>query len=216
MHAVLLLSATHLTYLRPTLPIYERAAMHHLNQALCAFRRALSEPMTTNNADAWIATSTLLVHHAWASNEWFLHPPASVRPGLGLDLRLDPLFSLSEGLHRIFMNAANIIRCDQSIFAEATRHRPRNSIIQATEGSEDDASETMIAYFEEAYERRHSPLDQPSDSSQEVVSSLPPNDCGCFYKLYDLQLPEDTRGHRNVEDKNDAGVVGFSISLNLP
>jgi len=84
MHAVLLTSATHLSYLRPDISIYKRASMLHLNQTLSAFRQALSESMTAQNADAFLATSILLVHHAWTNVDGFLFHQTSV------DLGLDP------------------------------------------------------------------------------------------------------------------------------
>ena len=67
MHAILLISATHLSYLLPNESTYHRASALHLSQTLHLFRHALSQPVTQHNADALMATSLLLVHHAWAT-----------------------------------------------------------------------------------------------------------------------------------------------------
>ncbi len=48
----------------------------HLAETLRLFQKALAQPITTRNADALIATSALLVHHAWATTDTF-HPPSA-------------------------------------------------------------------------------------------------------------------------------------------
>jgi hypothetical protein len=91
--------------------------------------------MTARNADALVATSTLLVHHAWATPDTFLHPPLqppncddqpAAVGGSRLDLSLDPLFHLAQGLRQIFLIAGNLNASNDSIFGPAIHHKQCN------------------------------------------------------------------------------------------
>jgi hypothetical protein len=172
MHAVLLISATHLSYLLPNDPTYHRASALHLSQTLRLFRRALSQPITPHNADAFMATSTLLVHHAWANIDDIQTSTASdhsadqnepsVTPSCQthLDLSLDPLFSLSEGLRHVFMTAMDLIAVNKSIFTPSAVHRPRNSLVRATARIWPKAPGELEAFFLRCCERMR--LSSPS------------------------------------------------------
>jgi hypothetical protein len=144
MHAILLISATHLSYLLPNEPTYHRASVLHLSQTLRLFRHAISQPLTQHNADALMATSLLLVHHAWATIDNIQTSTASGhstdqnQPSVAsshqaqLDLSLDPLFSHSGGARQVFMAAIDLIAANKSIFTPFAAHRPRKSLIRAT------------------------------------------------------------------------------------
>ncbi|OQV08501.1 Fungal Zn2-Cys6 binuclear cluster domain-containing protein [Cladophialophora immunda] len=108
MHAVLLIAAKHLCFL---------------------------SLVTASNVDALIATSTLLVHYAWATDEGVIQAQDTSRAAISdlrLNLNMDPLFSLSQGLRTLFMKANHFIERGESIFATSARYRPRESLEQAT------------------------------------------------------------------------------------
>jgi hypothetical protein len=144
MHAILLISATHLSYLLPNESTYHRASALHLSQTLRLFRHAISQPLTQHNADALMATSLLLVHHAWATIDNIQTPTASDQstdqnqPSVAssyqtqLDLSSDPLFSHSGGARQVFMAAIDLIAANKSIFTPSAVHRPRKSLMRAT------------------------------------------------------------------------------------
>lgn len=81
------------------------------------FRKALALRTTHLNADALMATSTILVYYSWATTDGF---PASSSDQLGdqydhapasrLKLALKQLFSLSTGLRRIFTKSSGVIK----------------------------------------------------------------------------------------------------------
>ncbi|KAH8802610.1 hypothetical protein F5884DRAFT_802432 [Xylogone sp. PMI_703] len=145
MQAILLTAATHLAHLQPSCEIYHRASMLHLHQTLRLFRYALTQPTTTANADALMATSSLLVHYAWdrvdglfslanssESSEDGSRPPDDCR----LDLGSDPLFSLAKGLRQVFTNAFHFLGSSNTIFAStlfndsATPRAPRHALTE--------------------------------------------------------------------------------------
>ncbi|RFU35041.1 hypothetical protein B7463_g1300, partial [Scytalidium lignicola] len=140
MQAILLTSATHLSYLDPSSQIYHRAYMLHLHQTLRLFRHALAQPTTVHNADALMATSALLVYYAWDKTDGLFTSSSSSSPlsssssssspqpfkttsestdELHLDLGSDPLFSLARGLRQVFTNAFNFLGTKNTIFTSA-------------------------------------------------------------------------------------------------
>jgi hypothetical protein len=133
MNAVLLISARHLSFLDPDHASYRRAAVLHLAETLHIFRSALDQPMAASNADAFIATSVLLVHHAWALDDDAVietQPSPLHSFNLRLDFARDSLLSLSQGQRSVFLKAQRLIAQDQSIFAAPARYHPRTSLEQ--------------------------------------------------------------------------------------
>lgn len=128
MEAILLMSAAHLSYKVQDKPEYRIASRFHFSTALQLFRHALSSPITVQNADALMATSILLFHHAWADIDLVPDIPSGSDP---LDLAMDPLFSLSNGLREVFMSSGLVLATGLSIFTASTRYRPRESILRA-------------------------------------------------------------------------------------
>jgi hypothetical protein len=165
MHAILLISATHLSYLLPNESTYHRASALHLSQTLRMFRHALSQPVTQHNADALMATSLLLVHHAWAAVDNIQTSTASDhsadqnQPSVAssyqaqLDLSSDPLFSHSGGARRVFMAAIDLIAANKSIFAPSAVHRPRNSLMRATAHAWPSGPGELEEFFSRCYTR---------------------------------------------------------------
>ncbi|KIX99570.1 uncharacterized protein Z520_05146 [Fonsecaea multimorphosa CBS 102226] len=164
MHAVLLIAAKHLCYLSPGDPSYRSASMLHLSETLRLFRRALTQPISAANADAFIATSTLLVHYAWATDEGVASAQdvvsAAPPTDFTLNLSMDPLFSLSQGLRTLFMKSRCFIEKGESIFATSARYRPRESLEQATI-RHSKPSQDLEILISEAYCRHRARLGRP-------------------------------------------------------
>ncbi|KAH8815619.1 hypothetical protein F5884DRAFT_772945 [Xylogone sp. PMI_703] len=141
MQAILLISATHLAYLNPLHSIYQRVSMVHLSKTLSLFRMELSRSITIQNADALIATSVLLVHHAWTSIDILQDLSTDVKPRgsseqtFTLDLSIDPLFSLCDGLRDIFIHSIILINNTSSIFSSSAAYRPRYALLEAIHDS---------------------------------------------------------------------------------
>jgi hypothetical protein len=185
MHAILLIAATHLSFLVPTEQSYHHASVQHLSKTLHLFGLALSQPRTSANADAFMATATILVHHAWATIDAIRCPPASNRSidstattsrRSTLDLSHDPLFTLSDGLNAVFMNAIEFIALNDSIFAASIQHRPRYSILCALRDLP-NCLEELEMFFSECYIRmagNHSPqllLSEGINSSMSIADT---------------------------------------------
>ncbi|OCK83170.1 hypothetical protein K432DRAFT_423561 [Lepidopterella palustris CBS 459.81] len=147
MHAILVVSATHLDYLDPHNPINRKASVFHLSKALQLFRHELSQPLTKDNADPLMATAILLFHHAWANID-FVYPSFSFEnfnpddpSSYSLDLSMDPVFTLASGVRDLFMSAMSYLTSYTSIFSVNTFHRPPNAIIRAAGRSTKAAEE---------------------------------------------------------------------------
>ncbi|RFU26573.1 hypothetical protein B7463_g9761, partial [Scytalidium lignicola] len=175
MQAVLLVSATHLAYLHPSEAIYSQASMVHLSKTLSLFRLALSENITAWNVDALIATSLLLVHHGWASIDTLRNPSADAKPlnsskQAKLDLSLDPLFSLCDGLRDILLHAIIFINTNTTVFAAPAAYRPRNSLLRAVHDN-NILNELEIALSQSIGRIRNSPISPSRVLSSEVLLS---------------------------------------------
>src|SRR5271155_4988274 len=160
MHTILLISATHLCHLQPTNLMYHRTSLLHLSKTLRLFRQALSQPITCHNADALIATAVLLTHHAWADIDPFVPDDKTSSTLSPLDLSLDRLFSLCEGLRKGFMSAAEFLISKRSIFTATAIHCPREAILPAAYESAKTPAE-----FEEFFVCSHSRITASMPSS---------------------------------------------------
>lgn len=154
MHAILLVSATHLSYLDPVNIINYRASVQHLSKTLHLFRHALSQPVTSHNADALMATAILLYHHAWANIELTQSSSSGESDSdVPLDLSMDPIFTLSSGLRGVFLSAWKYLsNPSSSIFAASTLYRPRYSIVKAANKSS-KIPEVFVTLLERYFNR---------------------------------------------------------------
>ena len=159
MHAILLVSATHLSYLDPVNIINYRASVQHLSKTLHLFRHALSQPVTSHNADALMATAILLYHHAWANIELIQSSSSGESDSdVPLDLSIDPIFTLSPGLRELFLGAWKYLSSpNSSVFATPALHRPRYPIIRAANKSS-KMPEEFVALLERYFNRIQDPL----------------------------------------------------------
>ncbi|KIW92578.1 uncharacterized protein Z519_06425 [Cladophialophora bantiana CBS 173.52] len=164
MHAVLLVGAKHLCFLSPGNSMYRSASLLHLSETLRSFRHALTQPISALNADAFMATSTLLVHYAWATHDDAVRvqddAEAVPSPDSTLNLSMDPLFTLSQGLRMVFMNSYHFIWKNESIFAASARHRPRESLERATLGHS-RASQDLEILISKAYCKQRATSGKP-------------------------------------------------------
>lgn len=64
LHAILLITCSHLRYMHPDEPIYRRLEAQHLSHTLEDFRKRLSEPISETNVDILAACGLTLLHHA--------------------------------------------------------------------------------------------------------------------------------------------------------
>jgi hypothetical protein len=94
MHAVLLISASHLYYLQPEVARHAEDEAHHLAHALSGFRAVLSTPPEQQNADVIIACAFILLHYAWAVP----FSSSDVPGNISVDVGSDNLLSFATGL----------------------------------------------------------------------------------------------------------------------
>ena len=159
MHAILLVSATHLSYLDPVNIINYRASVQHLSKTLHLFRHALSQPVTSHNADALMATAMLLYHHAWANIELIQSSSSGESDSdVPLDLSMDPIFTLSSGLRDVFRSAWKYLsNPNSSVFTTSALYHPRYPIIRAANKSS-KMPEEFVALLERYFNRIQDPL----------------------------------------------------------
>lgn len=157
MHAILLISATHLNYLEPTNKIHQKASIVHLGKTLKLFRAALSKPINAQTADAYMATTVLLYHYAWSNVDFMQSPPVAEGSVQGLDLSTDPLFTLSKGVRDVFISSMNYLYSDESIFTSSCQYRPVKRIVNAARNSTKVPAE-FEAFLERYFRRIQDPI----------------------------------------------------------
>lgn len=157
MHAILLVSSTHLAYLEPTNKKHHKASIIHLGRTLELFRSALSQPINANNADAFMATAVLLYHYAWSNIDFMQSLPGAEGSEQGLDLSKDPLFTLSGGVHGVFKNSMGYLCSDDSIFTSSSQHRPIKRITKAAQESTKVPAE-FEAFLARYFQRIQDPI----------------------------------------------------------
>lgn len=139
MHAALLLSANHLSYLSPNNSAYRQASFFHLSKILPRYREEVAKPLSLENADSIIATSMLLLYFVWRNVDTFdMNDPAC--------LIKDQLFAMTTGVRETFLVAAYILTTGQSIFSESTAYSPKYAIMRTAK----QCSKTP-SYFERSF-----------------------------------------------------------------
>ncbi|KAF2805141.1 uncharacterized protein BDZ99DRAFT_574752 [Mytilinidion resinicola] len=169
MHAILLISATHLHSLEPHDPRNYNASVVHLSKTLQLFRKALSGPVTHDNADALMATAILLYHHAWTNLDSFT-PSTPVSdidgqyPKQPLNLSTDPIFTLSAGLKEIFDKAKHLLTRDGSAWLATAHSRAHLPIVEAAR-----RCSKAPEYFEEYLKRYFQGIENPLSSTNAIA-----------------------------------------------
>ena len=121
MHAVLLVSAKHLSYLAPNNSEYHQASLFHLSRLLPRYRAEVSETLSAVNADIVMAASFLLLYFFWSNVDTFdIKDPACFIN--------DQLFAMTPGVRETFISGNFILSSGQSIFSECTAYHPKYGI----------------------------------------------------------------------------------------
>lgn len=121
MHAVLLVSAKHLSYLSPGDSEYQKASLFHLSKVLPRYRGEVANPLSTKNADCAMAASFLLLYFVWSDVD-------TSNVGNEATFTSDQLFTMMPGAREMFISATSLIISGKSIFSECIAHHPREAI----------------------------------------------------------------------------------------
>ncbi|KAI1273828.1 hypothetical protein F5Y07DRAFT_243241 [Xylaria sp. FL0933] len=125
---ILCLAAIHLSILRPQSPRYSNVAVQLLGKSAALFSKKLSCPVTAQNSEALIATSTLMHYISWSYIGF-----VEKREGLPCDggvslltrhLSQDPLLQLSFGVQGILHEAYQVLSGSDSVFLTVGLYSP--------------------------------------------------------------------------------------------
>ena len=124
MHAILAISAKHMSVLRPQDPRYAEAAIVLLNQSIQSFRGTLDTPITKDNCESRLGTSVLINYMTWTELGFLEGQPIMADPKLGgLDMSMDLLFLLGSGIRQVFFSAWPLFQqCDSPCLKIAEYH----------------------------------------------------------------------------------------------
>ncbi|KAH8879223.1 hypothetical protein GQ53DRAFT_672614 [Thozetella sp. PMI_491] len=122
MHAILCVSARHLSILRPDETKWATAASTHLSRTLCLFRDDLSGGFNAMNIDAFMATTVLLHYEMWTNIDF-------VVPGRDMSTSFDPtedwLFKHATGVTSVFLRSIPYVFDKPSPMIPHIKHSPR-------------------------------------------------------------------------------------------
>lgn len=162
MHALLLVSSKHLSYLSPNNSEYQQASLFHLSRALPRYREQLVNPLLSGNSDPVIATSFLILYFVWSDVDSFnLEDPACFIK--------DQLFAMTLGVREVFISANGFLSSGQSIFSKSTEYHPKH-LIDKVAGQCSQKPSHFEQSFCEAYQNRRdsSMMDICKDSVQHI------------------------------------------------
>ncbi|KAI0145327.1 hypothetical protein GGR57DRAFT_480448 [Xylariaceae sp. FL1272] len=133
MCAILCLSATHLSTLRPHTTRYSNAALELGGKSAALFRQKLSGSLTRQSSEGLIAVSILMHYTTWAYVVYSCKRSSSSQKvdGLSEYLSEDPLLQLSSGAHGLLCEAYHTLAGSNSVFLAAGLYSPRYAIEKA-------------------------------------------------------------------------------------
>jgi len=115
-HAIFLVTASHLHHLQPSDPRYQNAISEHLSNVLPRFRAALTTfSGSTDHADALMACAILLVQYSWT----FMSPDTAAEPNTDAWFTMLGLYS---GLHNVVLSFYHLL--DKSRFRRMMKYSP--------------------------------------------------------------------------------------------
>lgn len=196
MHAILCISARHLSYLCPDEGKYPAAAAAHLSRTLRLFREDLTHNFSVSNIDAFMATATLLHYELWVNTDFVLSGPNGT---VAIDPSRDPIFDLCAGMQCIFLNSLPHMSERPSVFGPVILHSPRVVLAEAAK-----INRCTLQFFQSffAYKRALEPqlLTAPLPSYTRGVD-MPPQECwGPGRRVLTLDIDEDDEvGDLNAE-----------------
>ncbi len=144
MHAILCISARHLSFLFPEEPRYSAAATTHLSKTLSLHRFDLSTDFSAANVDALMTTAILLHYEMWTNADFI---SLGMDGDTSLDLTKDFIFKLSAGLKQVFANSIRFVFDKPSVFAKQIRYSPRSVLFGAAK-----ISRQTLARFHEFFD----------------------------------------------------------------
>lgn len=162
MHAILLISASHLSYMSPDKSEYQQASLFHLSKVLPRYRKEVSRALSTENADIAMAVSFLMIYYAWSNVDSFDMNDRKC-------FISDPLFAMTGGLRESFISATLIISSGRSIFSESIAYRPKDTIDEIAQRCSQTPAHFEQSFCEEYYARgNHGIMDIRDDSIQNI------------------------------------------------
>jgi hypothetical protein len=115
-HAIFLVTASHLHHLHPDDPRYQNAVLEHFSNVLPCFRAALDTfSGNTDHADALMACAILLVQYSWT----FMSPDTTAEPNTDAWLTMLGLYS---GLTSVVLSFYHLL--DESRFRRMMKYSP--------------------------------------------------------------------------------------------
>ena len=195
MHAVLLVSAKHLSYLAPNNSEYHQASLFHLSRLLPRYRAEVSEPLSAVNADIVMAASFLLLYFFWSNVDTFdIKDPACFIN--------DQLFAMTPGVRETFISGNFILSSGQSIFSECTAYHPKYGIEKLAKQCSRTPSQ-FEQYFCDTYQEsgNNGIMEIQQDSAQKIP------------RFSDIQNGDKQMSHNNlwyaVIKPHDPTLIGF-------
>ncbi|KAI1330229.1 hypothetical protein F5Y16DRAFT_363502 [Xylariaceae sp. FL0255] len=134
MCAILCLSATHLSFIRPQDPRYARVSTQLLGRSVSMFGNKLHEPITSKNSEPFLAVSILIHYLSWSHIDFLNHElpllecSAKKRNTYSQYLLFDPLLQLSPGARGVSYESFRVLLGSDSVFLTAAFYSPRHSI----------------------------------------------------------------------------------------
>ncbi|KAH8886054.1 hypothetical protein GQ53DRAFT_845159 [Thozetella sp. PMI_491] len=173
MNAVLSVGARHLATLQPEDPTYPTAATSHLCRALSGFRQELSGDFASMNADAFVATSTLLQYEIWATASSDM-PPCT--DAMGFDPSRDRIFAFSSVLKTVFLKSVPMLSAQSSVLLPHMRVDMGDKLAEAV-----GVSNRKLGQYQDFFsyhrpikpDRLHIPLSSDQDGDNVPVMQGP-------------------------------------------
>ncbi|PMD37807.1 hypothetical protein L207DRAFT_464292 [Hyaloscypha variabilis F] len=127
MHAILVMTASHLRHLQPQERQYHQQELEHFSQVIPAFNAALSQPVTGDNLYSLAACSLLILQYAWAC------PDLTNRDvDNAVDFGFGSLTGLYSGMRNLGMS---LLAVHDPYLHSVMFHRPIETIKQYSESS---------------------------------------------------------------------------------
>ncbi|OIW25331.1 hypothetical protein CONLIGDRAFT_648368 [Coniochaeta ligniaria NRRL 30616] len=174
MHAILATAAKHMSVLRPQYPRYAEAAIVLLNKSIQSFRGTLDTPITHDNCEARLGTSTLINYIMWTELGFLEGQSILTDPEAGgLDMSKDLLFLLGSGVRQVFYSAFPIFKEHDSPFIAVGKYHPCDNLQEEADKRGTKWREIMrrLIYLFDDPSYQGSPNQPPSPSTQEASPS---------------------------------------------
>ncbi|KAB5566725.1 hypothetical protein GE09DRAFT_1218982 [Coniochaeta sp. 2T2.1] len=193
MHAILAISAKHMSVLRPQDPRYAEAAIVLLNQSIQSFRGTLDTPITMDNCESRLGTSILINYMAWTELGFLDGQLITADPRAGgLDMSMDLLFLLGSGVRQVFFGAFPLFKEHDSPFVKIGEYHPCDNLEQEADRRGSNWREIMTRMFLK--------FDDPSYQGSPQRPPPPASRQGSSPSIYDdMDLEMSSTDHSSPE-----------------